>query len=404
MTAWILAALCPASPSAADSHEEARAGAAEAAPTDAASGVAAEAEPAPPPPAEDSPVLEEEREAAGPEKAVKPHWTPPPPDPEGDDWIRTTSGEWLKGELTRMRDRKFEFDSDEFDDVKVDQEDVAYFRFSRPHTFRFRGREIFRGTGQLRNGVIKVRTMDGEIVERDAELLVSVSRGAGNELDRWTVDLSVGLTARQGNTDQADISGRAEIERETAFNRWSTHYSGAWARVEGDKTANNHRLYTELDFYLTWRFYLTLPFLEFFTDEFQNIEARYTPGIGLGYEIVDSSRVEWEVSSGLAYQRTVFDSGASSSNDAAIIFGMDLDLEITKDLDFDNSYGLQLVATDLDKTNHHLESVFSFDIWGPIDFDVTFVWDRIESPEEEGDGSTPKSDDFRMTIGLAIDF
>jgi len=342
-------------------------------------------------------------QAPAPATAPSTRWQPPEPDEGGWDWLRTTSGEWLKGDLTRMRDREFEFDSDEFDDVKVDQEDVADFRLVRAYTYRFRGRETFRGTAQQQDGVIKVRTQDGEIIERDATHLVSISRGAGVELQRWSADLGVGATLRSGNTDQTDISGKAKITRETAFTRYRLDYRGAWSKVDSDKTTNNHRVMNAFDYFLSWRFFVTLPFLEFFTDEFQNIDGRYTPGVGVGYEVIDSSRLEWDVSSGAAYQRTVFTSGADDDNDGALLFGTAVELEVTKNLDWDTSYDVQLIVTDFEKTNHHLRSELSFDIWGPIDFDLTFIWDRIESPESESDGSQPDSDDFRMEVGFSIE-
>ena len=65
---------------------------------------------------------------------------------------------------------------------------------------------------------------------------------------------------------------------------------------------------------------------------------------------------------------------------------------------------MQLVATDLDKTNHHLESRLSVDIWGALDFDVTFNWDRIENPVADENGVRPQSDDLRISVGFGIDF
>ncbi len=352
---------------------------------------------------EDSPVvLEEELQTAGPKLPTD--WRPPVPSEDGWDWIRTTSGEWLKGSLTRMRDRVYEFDSDEFDDVEIDEEDVAFFRFSRPHSYRFRGQVVERGSGELRDGIIRVRLLEGGISEHPASELVSISRSAGLELDRWSADVGVGTTLRQGNTDQIEVTGTAQIERETAFTRQRLNYAGTYAEVESDRTTNNHRLQTFFDYFLTWRFFVTLPSFEFFTDEFQNIQARYTPGIGVGYELVENKRVEWDVTGALAYQRTEFESGTTAANDGAVILSTSLDLEVTKDLDWDTAYTVQLIVSDLGKTNHNLRSQLSFDVWGPIDFDFTFIFDRIEDPERESDGRKPDSNDYRLTAGLSIDF
>ena len=51
-----------------------------------------------------------------------------------------------------------------------------------------------------------------------------------------------------------------------------------------------------------------------------------------------------------------------------------------------------------------LESVVSVEVWGPLDLDVTAIWDRIESPPADSAGVTPQRNDLRMTVGLGLDF
>jgi hypothetical protein len=45
-----------------------------------------------------------------------------------------------------------------------------------------------------------------------------------------------------------------------------------------------------------------------------------------------------------------------------------------------------------------------FDLIGSLDFDVTFVWDRIERPRPASDGTFPLKDDYRLNFGLGFDF
>ena len=58
----------------------------------------------------------------------------------------------------------------------------------------------------------------------------------------------------------------------------------------------------------------------------------------------------------------------------------------------------------LDKTNYHAESVLSFDIWGPLELDLTFIFDRVENPVANADDIVPKSNDYSVTMGLGVDF
>jgi YD repeat-containing protein len=333
-------------------------------------------------------------------------WAPPEPAESRWDWIKLVSGEWLKGELDRVRDDVVYFESDKLDDLEIDLEDISLMRLGRLQAYRFDGRRIVRGTAELRGDVIRVRAADGEVTEYKRDELVNIVSGRGNEIDRWSFELGASLSARSGNTDQQDYSGNAELLRETPLTRWRSTYRGSFATVDGDKTVNNHRVMSEWDYFVTRYFFVT-PNFEYYTDEFQNIDVRLTPGFTVGYQFLDRSWVEWTAATGVAFQQTLFDTsttGADSAQDFVNLFDTRLDFDLPRDVEFENSYRLQLVATDLDKTNHHAESVLSFEIWDPIDLDITFIWDRVEKPVSDDNGDTPKSNDYRLLVGLSIEF
>jgi putative salt-induced outer membrane protein YdiY len=232
--------------------------------------------------------------------------------------------------------------------------------------------------------------------------------GDQSERNWWSGELTIGITARSGNTDSTDMTGVFDVTREAAVTRFGVHYNGAVSTLSGEETANNHRANLALDFYISRRFFVTVPSVAFYRDEFQNIDMQISPGLGLGYDVIKRNRIEWEVGLGAVYQYTEFisvtEADDDTARDAAAVFSTELDLELTKDLDWDTSYELQLVVTDLGLSSHHLLSTFSFDVWGPLDLDVTFGWDRVEQPTRRDDGTIPDSDDFRMSIGLGIEF
>jgi putative salt-induced outer membrane protein YdiY len=326
-------------------------------------------------------------------------WTPPLPDAKAFDWLQVDSGEWVKGSFETLRDYKVQFDSEEFDDVELDWEEVTSFYLPRPHSFRVRGR-VYSGSGELRGKVLRIRSADG-VHEFEKEDVDSITRGAEREIDFWSAVATLSISAQQGNSDQTTSSASATVRRETALSRLRADYRGNLSTVAGKDTANNHRANFQSDFFLTRRFFVTVPFVEYYTDEFQNIDARVTSGLGVGYEILRGSRAIWEVNLGAGHQynRVSDESGGGKENtqDFAVVAGTSLELDITSDIEFDNSYGVQLVVTDMDKTNHHAESVLSFDLWGPLDFDVSFIWDRTEDPPDA------KPDDFRLLVGLSLD-
>jgi hypothetical protein len=333
-------------------------------------------------------------------------WAPPEPSDTRWDWIKLVSGEWLKGELDQLRDDVVQFESDKLDDLEIDFEDIALMRLGRTQAFRFDGRRIVRGTAELRGDVMRVRTADGQVSEYHRDELVNIVSGRGYERDRWRLELGASLSSRSGNTDQQDYSGNATLARETPLTRWISTYRGAFSRADGTKTENNHRVTSAWDYFVS-RYLFVTPNFEYYTDEFQNIDVRLTPGLTVGYQILDLRSVEWTVAGGVAFQQTLFDSdttGDDSSQDFVNLFNTQIEFDFPRDVELDNSYRLQLVVTDLDKTNHHAESVLSFEIWDPLDLDISFIWDRVENPISNEDGDTPKRDDYRLLVGLSVEF
>jgi len=337
-------------------------------------------------------------------------WRPPEYAPDEKDWLQLTSGEWVGGTIELISDETVYFDSDELDDLEIDWDDVSELRSARRNTYRFTHEDddevILTGTAGMRGGVIRIDTGE-EILEFPRDELLNMIEGGLRELDYWSLNVGLGLSLRSGNSDQTDLNINAQIRRETPLTRATVSYQSAYSEADGDELTNNQRLNGEFNYYVSRRFYVVAPLAEAFRDRLQNIELRTTVGAGVGYDILDRPRADWNVLLGGGYQRTDYhqiEQGLQDpEHDAAVIFGSTLELDPWKDVDWDTTYQLQLIVTDLDKTNHHLTSVFSFDIWGPLDLDVTFTWDRIEGPTRDEDGQTPKKNDYRMTVGLAID-
>jgi putative salt-induced outer membrane protein YdiY len=333
-------------------------------------------------------------------------WNPPAPSPEAYDWIRLKSGEWLKGEIKRMRDEEMSFDSDELDELEIDWDDITALRSPRLHTYVFEGRRVHTGTAAMSEGRIVVVAEEGQL-EFSREKIVRIVSGDQSERNWWSGKLNIGLNARSGNTDSTDLTSQFNMTREAAVTRFGVNYNGVISTLDSVETANNTRASLALDIYVSRRFFVTAPSFAWYQDKFINIEKQIAPGIGLGYDLIKRRRIDWEIGLGAAYQYTEFISvseDSSTAQDAAAIFSTKLDLELTKNLDWDIDYQLYLVVTDLGLTAHHLLSNFSFEVWGPLDLDISLTWDRVEQPVPLDDGSIPESDDYRLSVGLGIEF
>ncbi len=168
------------------------------------------------------------------------------------DWVQIDSGEWLKGEIKRLLDEELYFDSDEFDDVSFDWEDVRTLVSKDVISLRLMSQEIITGRIEMRNEVARIYTDTGirELAQRNILHLIP---GTQTEKNYWSGDASINVSARSGNTNQADVMLRASITRQTVLTRWRTSYTGEFSTRSGKETANSHRVPSTFDVFLTSR-------------------------------------------------------------------------------------------------------------------------------------------------------
>jgi hypothetical protein len=81
-------------------------------------------------------------------------WLPPAVGHDTADWIQLKSGEWLRGRLYYIQDRKVEFDSDKLKQLSFDLKDVRQVYPARPLFTKFDGRDQIFGTVVVSNDVV----------------------------------------------------------------------------------------------------------------------------------------------------------------------------------------------------------------------------------------------------------
>ena len=178
-------------------------------------------------------------------------WGSVSPPTDKFDWVQTTSGEWLKGELKVLYSGSLEFDSDKFGLQTLDWDDVAQVLGHGHERLRFDAP----GGPITVDGVVRI-TEDKVIVETDLgvreferSLLISITPGAVKELDNWSAKISFGLNFTQGNTDQTDLTAKFDVRRRTPNNRFVISYLGNFSATSNLQTVNNHRLNTFFDIF-----------------------------------------------------------------------------------------------------------------------------------------------------------
>ena len=338
---------------------------------------------------------------------------PPPTDPvpegpgtvhvaDGADWIQRGSGEWRPGELLRVRDDSLDFDSDKLDLQTFDRDDVMRIHSAQTDFVVTDDNRLF--SGRLVVDGQKVWVISDRTVQIDRSELLAVVAAGDSDKGRLSGSLNLGFAVRSGNTDQVDLTGGATVLLERARSRAQARYSGVISTVQDVETANNHRLTSTLDLYLTERAFVTLPGIELYRDKVQNIDLRTRPYAALGYKLVDTLDQKLRVSAGPAYQSTRLEAGsvgeASTDDTLAGVLSSEFDWEITSDIELNWSYSLTVPFPDTAANNHNMVTSLSVDLTDDLELDVSFVWDRVNRPAADASGEVPLPDDLRTTIGI----
>jgi len=336
-------------------------------------------------------------------------WDAVRPPTDKFDWLRTTSGEWLKGELKVLYSGSLEFDSDEFGLQALDWDDVELLLGQGHKRVRLDvqgGPVAVDGEVKVTKDKVIVRTAEGTR-EFDRSLLISITPGATKEFDNWSAKISFGLNFTRGNTEQSDFSAKFDIRRQTPNNRYVLTYLGNFTATGSLQTVNNHRVNTFFDIFAKRSYFWRPIFAEYYRDPFQNIDARGTLGFGGGYHIIDTPKTTWDVSGGPAYRATRFVSvqpgDSQKVNTPALVASTVYDTALTKIVDFNVLYQFNLVNQVSGTYTHHATATFEIELTRILDFDITFVWDRTQDPQARSDGSTPDQDDLQLLLTLGVD-
>lgn len=350
-------------------------------------------------------------------KIEKSTWqTPNPIFKQKFDWLRLSSGEWLKGDIVSMYDESLEFDSDELDMQTIDWDDVAELRSKEWLSIRMVDGTIADGYLVVLDGKLTLVNQGGSKNYRLNELISIASSGV-NEWDLWDGYANVGINVRSGNTEQLDYTVTAGIQRRSSTSRFKTDYTANYSKSEVDddegvstevKTADSQRLTSTYDWFFSQKIFFRVLDAEYFSDEFLNIDARYTLGIGLGYQLIDTNKTSLEFTLGPSYQSSTFDNVAAGEDDqensAVISIGTNFEYEISGDIDYDASYQVQLVNEASGDKIHHFQTGIEVDLTGDFDLDLTFYLDRTENPKVDGNDNTPEKNDYRFVVSLGYDF
>jgi putative salt-induced outer membrane protein YdiY len=330
---------------------------------------------------------------------------PPLPGSGDYDWVHFKNGEWLKGKIEDLQDSVLLFKSAKLKTVELDLDDIYALYSADQVLCLFADKASVRGRLRIEGDRVNVDTENGQRTSTRSDLRSIVP--ARTERDYWSLRWSSGFTLRSGNTEQSDVASFLMVQRRSPLARTRLELNTSYSVSEGKEVTNNHRAALGHDIFLTPKVYVPSS-LQYYRDKIQNISSSWTPGLGIGYQVLDRHDVEWGVDVGAGYQYTRYDEVAAGESvtvgGASLLAGTRLSWELTKKLDFDLQYNAMVGLSNYVSTNHHALAQLSYDVWKDLDFDVSLAWDRVGDPQKRKDGTRPQSDDIRLYVGFGFDF
>jgi len=331
-------------------------------------------------------------------------FTPPP----GDySWIQLDSGEWLKGEIIALYDESLRFDSDHFDQIDIDLDDIISLHSRGRFVISLHQDRAVQGVLNIRGQQITV-TREDEKLEFDRTELVSITPSAERERDRWAGDISMGMNVRRGNVDISEIDISAGLRRRTPVSRLTLDYVGNTNETDNERITDSHRINLAIDRFTGRKLYWRPVSAQYYRDEVQNISHQGTVDTGLGYHLLDTARWDWELRAGVGgnYLENVSVEPGEPNGEWSPVgtIRSDLVVDITSWLEWEFLVNMSFLEEGAGKYQHHVVSTLSTDLVGNLDLDVSLVWDRTEVPQAAEDGTIPEQDDYRMIVSLSYDF
>ncbi len=332
---------------------------------------------------------------------------PPAPGTGDWDWVQMKNGEWLKGEIVDVQDDDLVFDSDEFDELNIDLNDVYAVYSPRVNTIMLLDKTLVEGTLTIQGDTVTATTVEGKRVIAREEIR-SIIPGRPTELNFGSGKIGLGASIRRGNVDQTDLSATLRLQRRTPGTRLGIGYDGAYSLLEGQRTTNVHLAGASYDVYLTERLYLRAAQLTYFRDEFQNVDYRITPAAGFGYDVIDRSGLDWSVGAmgGWEFERFIeVPPGAEKETDSASVLAFsDLEWEATPKVDVGFRFDITVPVEETSSWNSRATVYTEVELWADLDLDVQLVWDHNNNPAPDSTGSRPEEDDVRLFVGMSFSF
>ncbi|MBT8480228.1 MAG: DUF481 domain-containing protein [Myxococcales bacterium] len=322
------------------------------------------------------------------------------------DWIQLLSGEWLRGNVERMRDARLDFHSDEIKEITYDWKKVQQLHSPKANTYRFTDGTKLVGPAMINKELVTVQTETGIAMRKRSELN-AILEHTPREGDYWSTVLRVGLTANAGNTENLSFNAFWLLVREDSLTRTALSYDGTFGTADRTEVANRHLGSGEVNVFVYPGIYVIAANAQLLYDKFQNVRLRATPAAGAGFQLIATYVVDWKLElAPLGYQYlSLLEPAANVRNpqhDGLMMFRMFADIDFTDDIELLLEWRSNLVYTTIGNTNHLGNVIFNLRVTTILYFNTSFLYLRTRQPFPQADGTVPGKNDYQLVVGISL--
>jgi putative salt-induced outer membrane protein YdiY len=237
------------------------------------------------------------------------------------DEVLFNNGDKLTGTIVSADGGKLKIKSAVAGEITVDMKDVKTFSTDEPITLQFKDGNVLKDKVAAATTQNTVRTTgSGAVAAQDLDL--TLVQKVNPPPVRWTGALVAGAIIASGNTESQnynltfDASRRSDEDRLTFgagyyFGRQTDQDTGITST-----TTDNWFLQSKYDYFLSEKWY-AYGNARIERDRIAELDLRFTPGVGVGYQWVERPDFNFNTEAGLSWVYEDYETGDSDSHFAA---------------------------------------------------------------------------------------
>jgi putative salt-induced outer membrane protein YdiY len=319
------------------------------------------------------------------------------------DEILFNNGDRLTGTVVSAEGGKLTVKTAVAGEVKVDLKDVKTFSSDQPVELQLSDGSTVKDRVAPATQPGTVRTAGSGAVQAQPVALSDVKKINPKPV-QWTGSVLAGGMLTRGNTDtdnfnlSANAVRRAEDDRTTLG---AGYLFGRQRPADGgtkETTTDNWFAQGKYDYFFAPKWYAYAN-ARVEHDTIANLELRFTPGVGVGYQWVESSDFNFSTEGGITYVYEKYEDDAASDNHFAARFAYHVDKRVNERVTLFHNLEYLPSIEDLNDFNLNADAGMRVSLTERMFSELKAEWRRDQTPAPDR-----QKDDFRYILSLGWGF